>query len=508
MSISKLAWVVPTAVALTACANEVHRPSGWSEATHGADVAPDYVRLFDADVVHAIEISIAPADYAAMQSDLERLLADSPFRGAMPGGPLPMLGSDAGAAAPFPPGAGPPAPAGDVPAAGGVAPEGINLDGADLDLLSVDPIYVPIELRHDGAIWTQVGMRYKGNSSLTVSGGQGKLPFRLDFDEFEGQHPEVDDQRFYGFNELTFSSNWGDDSQLRECFATELLRDRGVPAARCAFYSVYVDVGSGAQYWGLYSMLEDPSDALIDSQLGGGDGNLYKPDGPGSDWVAFDREGFAKKTNEAAADWSDVERAFAALHADRSDAAVWRRNFEATFDVDRFLSWLAVNTSMDNWDSYGVLAHNYYLYEQPNLGGRLQWIPWDHNLAMQTGGFGDLVRGDRVGLAPRAEVLHEGVGSRWPLISILLADPVYSEAYRAQLAQAIEGLFAAEAAAARLHALHDLVEPYLIGESAETAPQTNLSSVEAFANSVDGVDGLLAHLSKRRDRVRQALSEP
>jgi hypothetical protein len=254
-------------------------------------------------------------------------------------------------------------------------------------------------------------------------------------------------------------------------------------------------------------MVEDPSDAMIDSQLGGGDGNLYKPDGPGADWVAFDREGFEKKTNEAAADWSDVERAFAALHAERSDAAAWRRNFEATFDVDRFLTWLAINTSMVNWDSYGILAHNYYLYQQPSLDGRLQWIPWDHNLSMQSGGA-DRFRETPTSPIPRVEILHEDVSSRWPLISILLADPVYLEKYRVALAESIEGLFAADAAAARLHTLHDLVAPFLIGAHAETATHTNLSSVQAFADSVDGVNGLLAHLATRRDRVRQALAEP
>ena len=40
---------------------------------------------------------------------------------------------------------------------------------------------------HDGHAWTHVGMRYKGNSSLVASigSGNGKLPFRLNFDQYE-----------------------------------------------------------------------------------------------------------------------------------------------------------------------------------------------------------------------------------------------------------------------------------------------------------------------------------
>ena len=90
-------------------------------------------------------------------------------------------------------------------------------------------------------------MRYKGNSSLmasTMSNNQ-KIAFRLDFDRFEDDIPEIRNQRFYGFDELTFSSNFGDDSQIREALTAEIFRDRDVPAPRVAFYRVVVDAGAG-----------------------------------------------------------------------------------------------------------------------------------------------------------------------------------------------------------------------------------------------------------------------
>jgi spore coat protein H len=512
------AWLA-AASTLAGCANEARRPAGWSEATHGLSTRPDYALLFDADVVHSLQITIQPGDYAAMQSNLDELLGDGPLGG--PGGPngrdggLVPGGLDGGvpAAVGGPRDFGP--PGGDFEPPGGVpqpppfgADAGARLgprSGA-IDILGEDPIYVPVEVRHDGHVWTRVGMRYKGNSSLASSGGQGKLPFRLDFDEYEDQYPEVEDQRFYGFDELTFASNWNDDSQLRECFATELFRDRGVPAARCAFYGIYIDVGNGLEYWGLYSMLEDPSDAMIESQLGGGDGNLYKPDGPGADWTRFDPAGFVKKTNESAGDWSDVEKAIAALHADRSDAASWRRGLEATFDADRFLTWLAVNTSMVNWDTYGALAHNYYLYGAPQLAGKLQWIPWDHNLSMQAGGFGPRGTGGATTVSARAELFHENVGAQWPLISLLLSDPVYVETYRAKLEHAMGGLFEEGPGGERLRALHALIAPYVTGVNAETETHTTISSATAFDESVDGPNGLIAHFTTRRARVREALS--
>ena len=181
------------------------------------------------------------------------------------------------------------------------------------------------------------------------------------------------------FKELTFSSNFDDASRMREALANEIFRDRGVAAPRVAFYRIVVNTGARDESWGLYTLVEDPADrAMLTSQFGGASGNLYKPDGPSADWTTFDRAGFEKKNNKATADFSDIQAAIEALHADLPSAA-WRANLERHFDVDFFLRWLAVNQVVDNWDAYSRFAHNYYLYADPGRNGRLVWIPWDNN---------------------------------------------------------------------------------------------------------------------------------
>ena len=44
--------------------------------------------------------------------------------------------------------------------------------------------------------------------------------------------------------------------------------------------------------------------------------------------------------------------------------ATWRANLETVFDTDVFLKYLAVNTVVQNWDTYGRMTHNYYLIQQ------------------------------------------------------------------------------------------------------------------------------------------------
>ena len=402
-----------------------------------------------------------------------------------------------------------------------------------------EPIAVRVSVHSSGRTWTNVRMRYKGNSSLmaATSTGNGKVPFRLDFAP-DGQANSS--QSFYGFRKLTFSSNFADDSQLREVLATEVLRDRGVPAARAAFYRVVVDTGEGARYWGLYTMVEDPSDgAMLDAQLGGRGANLYKPDGPAATWTRFDPASFEKKTNEGSRGFNDVIAAIDALHSDTTDRSGWRGRLERVFDVDLFLRWLAVNTAIGNWDAYGAMAHNYYLYGDAVRGGRLRWIPWDHNMAFGAepggrgfprGAFGagrpfgafpndavDITAPERPAFARglgrgrggpfgrgMQDVLHRDVGAEWPLIARLLADPDYAARYRAFLSDAMAGLMAPEAMARRVRELHELIVPAITGPDGEL---TNHTTVGSEADFRDSPGRLLAEIDRQRERIRAALAE-
>ena len=568
-SVGLLAWLlVPTAPDAVAQQAGATRPAGWADQSHGDRARPDYARLFNTNAVHDLRIVIPRDRFEAMQADLKTLAPAFPrFGGPGPnggragGGPA---GADLAALLEGALGACSEKVAaaactvngtdGQCTAAMGGGPlvcmppdmqnflGGRGGRGRGMNFSERDPMYVPVRVHFDGGVWHHVAMRYKGNSSLmsAIASGNGKVPFRLDFDQFETDRPEIRNQRFYGFDELTFSSNTGDDAQIREAFATEVLRDRGVPAARAAFYRVSVDTGNGPEYWGLYTMIEDPSDgAMLDAQFGSSSGNLYKPDGFGANWTAFDRESFPKKSNGDKADFTDVENAIHALHAPRTDVRAWRTALESRFDVDLFLRWLAVNTTIQNWDAYGAMPHNYYLYGDPGQNGRLRWIPWDHNFSLGATPFPPGGRGFMRGAPPPAtpggfggppangpgpagpafpppgrgglpgmfgmdstDVLHTRVGSNWPLIQVLLADDVYGQAYRRYLRQSLEGLFAPEAAAARLRQLHALVAPAAL---AERESHTTLSSREAFERAIDGPDGLVSFVQGRHRLVRAAL---
>ena len=141
-------------------------------------------------------------------------------------------------------------------------------------------------------------------------------------------------------------------------------------SAQTAFYEVYVDYGEGLQYFGLYTAVEIVDDTVIKTQFTEDSGNVYKPEGTGAAFVdgTFNEATFEKQTNQDEADWSDIEAVFAALNSNlrTSDPAAWRADLETVLDVDAFIRWLAVDTIIQNWDTYGAMAHNYYLYTEPD----------------------------------------------------------------------------------------------------------------------------------------------
>ncbi|WP_423999983.1 CotH kinase family protein [Maribacter sp. IgM3_T14_3] len=424
----------------------------WTTATHSKDADPDFEEVFEDNAVKRLDIVITEERWDSMLDNMTSLYGS--FGGSSQGGgPVGTTSTDE------------------------------------------DPIFVPAEVFYEGIEWYRVGVRFKGNSSLqsTWQAGNLKLSFKLDFDEYEDDYPQIDNQRFYGFKKLSLKNNFDDKSMLREKVAADVFRSAGLAVSNTAFYTVYVDHGDGPIYFGLYTLVEEVDDTVIDEQFSDDDGNLYKPDGDAATFAAgtYDEDEYVKKTNEDDADFTDVESLLNILHdASRTtDAAAWRTNLDATLDTDVFLKYLATNTVIQNWDTYGRMSHNYYLYNNPD-NSKLTWIPWDNNEALQAG----KQQGS-------AELDFSNItASQWPLISYLYNDDVYQAKYDAYVQEVIEGPFN-EATVQALYATYSaLVEPYA---TSEIDGYTFLNSSTDFQNAVNELN---AHATSRTAAVNSYLN--
>jgi hypothetical protein len=450
------------------------RPESWSQASHSSETEPDYDVVFPKNKVQPLELSVTPENWQAMLDNMTSLFGQ---RGAG-GGPGGFPGQPGAGG----PGAGGP-PAGGGPGGGFSAP---------------NPTWAPATVRFNGRTWENVGLRFKGNSSLrsSWSGGTDKLPFKLDFDEFEDGHPEIKNQRFYGFKQLSLANNWGDQASMREALTYELLEELGMVAARTGFYEVVLDHGDGAQNLGLYTVIEVIDDTVIRREFKDPSGNIYEAEGPSAS-LARGTEGaiqasFEVESNESKANWSDIRELHSVLHSPTrvSDPGTWRATLESVFDVDVFLRWLAFSALIQHWDTYGAMTHNYYLYNDPGRD-RLTWISWDHNLVMGAGGGGRAPAGNAPagnpgggGAGGRGNVPFDksGVGENWPLINFLIAQAPYKAKYDAALRDIAQGAFEPSKVVARIRALAGVLSPYAsrgIGEANYMSLVDTLAAIPA-----------------------------
>ncbi|MBK8250520.1 MAG: CotH kinase family protein [Gemmatimonadetes bacterium] len=423
----------------------------WTTASHSNDASPSYATVFGGDVVNTLDITMTAAQWTTIRANMRSL-----------------WGFDFGSG-------------------GGGAPGGFP---------QTEPAYQAVTVRFNGKTWKHVGYRLKGNSSLSSAwrAGNYKLPFRLQFDEFEDSLPTVKNQRLYGFKEVSMSPGFADPSLIREKVTADLLRSAGVPAARTAFYRVFVDFGAGRKYCGVYTMVEVIDDTMIEDQFGEESGNIYKPE---SNFAAFNQLQFEKKNNEAAPTWSDVQAFITALNAPTrtSNPTSWRTSLEATFNMEHFVKWLAINNAMVNWDTYGAIAHNYYLYHHSTR--KLTWIPWDHNQSMSgnpgvTGGVQG-GQGPRLGLS----LSMNEAGNNWPLARAVAQDSVYLGRYRTHMKAFVSTVFTEANMQTMFDRAHGLIAPYVVGAEGEQ-PGYTFTSAAQFAAALPA---LKAHVAARRALV-------
>ncbi len=435
---------------------DITRPDGWAEASHSNDVDPNYAVVFPQDKVNRFTVTIDSADWQAMIDNLTELLGEPTGEtgGIGQGGQRPAGG-----------GAG-----GQRPAGGEGAPAGAGQDD-NLNFTSENPVYVPATIEFEGDTWTNVGVRFKGNSTLKNAWNSGslELPFKFDFDEYEDQYPEIDNQRFYGFKQLSLSNPASDASYVRAALSYDILQDEGLVAPETAWYEMYVDYGEGPISFGVYTVVEVIDDSVIKTALGDDDGNIYEGDGTASSFAEGTREelasGYQKENNDDVG-YDDLEALYDVLHAETrlTDADQWRADLEAIFDVDTFLHWLATNTVIVNWDTYGTMTHNYYLYHDLDTE-LLTWIGWDYNEAIQVGKRGNTT------------LSQETTTDEWPLIRYLLDQPEYYDRYVNFVAEVDAGSFNSELIDAKLQTRQMLLSPF-VADSANF--QSQLDSISAF----------------------------
>ena len=122
----------------------------------------------------------------------------------------------------------------------------------------------------DGEAYKNVGIRGKGNTSLsTVSSlGSERYSFKIEFDQYDSSIT------YHGLDKLSLNNLIQDSTMMKDYLTYTMMNEFGAAAPLCSF--VYITVNG--EDWGLYLAVEGLEDSFLERNYGTSYGELYKPD--------------------------------------------------------------------------------------------------------------------------------------------------------------------------------------------------------------------------------------
>ncbi|GAA0702071.1 CotH kinase family protein [Paraclostridium ghonii] len=402
--------------------------------------------------------------------------------------------------------------------------------------------YKSADITINGEIFNNVGIRPKGNSSLTSVANDSttdRYSIKIDFGQY------VDGQTYHGIRKLALNNNISDTTYMKEAISYDIYNFLGISTPE---YS-YTDIKINGSDWGLYLGVEVIDERFIEKNYGEVDGNLYKPetmniggkkDGnvgmqkPGMDGNMPEMDG---KPPEINGDIPQMGEGMPEMDGDMPkmgnkdnqgadlkyvdddtdsysilrDSAVFKNttdkdfkkiikmmeslntgeNIEDHLNIEKVLKYFAVNTFLVNLDSYsGGMYHNYYLYEKDGVS---EILPWDLNMSF--GGF-SVKDGEKAVNFPIDSPVTGNLEDA-PLIGKLLENDEYKELYHKYLQQVVDNYFSSGTFNNRVNQIDKLISNYVKKDS------TAFYNYEQYKT---GVNELLTFGKDRTKSVQAQLS--
>jgi hypothetical protein len=209
--------------------------------------------------------------------------------------------------------------------------------------------YAEATIKEGDKIYKGVAVKLKGAAG-SFQGIEGKPGLTISFDKFKGA------ERFNGIKIFHINICALDGCYINEFIAGELARAAGVPASRCT----HVFLTLNNRDLGLYVLKEAFTRDFLAA---------FFPDPSGDLWDG----GFCKEIEENmekdlgdADDKRPIKELIAACQ-EGDHAKRWEK-LGKILDIDRFISFCAMEAILCHWDGYNFNRNNYRLYKDPATG--------------------------------------------------------------------------------------------------------------------------------------------
>jgi len=286
----------------------------------------------------------------------------------------------------------------------------------------------------NGVTFTNVGVKYKGNSSYSPA--SNKNPLHIELNTFK-------EQSYQGYTDIKLGNNYQDPSMIREVLSYDILKNY-MHCPLSNFAKVYIN---GA-YYGVYSNTESVNKKFYSEHFYSSDYTAIKCNPvvtPGSatkcnlKYTSNDSSAYFNFYEiKSDAGWNDLVRLCDTI-------TNFSGSIENNIDIDRAIWMLAFNSALVNLDSYsGAFCQNYYLYKDNTK--KFNPVIWDLNMCF--GGFpfvgsGTVSLGSQSisGLQQLSLNIHS-TDVHWPLINKIIANSTYKRMYAAHVKTIINEMIA------------------------------------------------------------------
>ena len=324
---------------------------------------------------------------------------------------------------------------------------------------------VMVTVREGGQVYTNVAAHLKGAAG-SFRPYDDTPAFTLNFSK------HVKGQRFHGYSKISLNNSVQDPTLIHEMLSREIFVAAGVPVPRAHHGTVVVN----GRDLGLYVVVEGWGKPFLKQHFDDVSGNLYD----GGFVQDIDGE-LTVVSGEEKEMHPGLERLRTAVQ-DPDRTGRWKRMSEV-LDVDRFVTLLALDTMLCNWDGYVMNRNNWRVFHDRSKD-RMVFMP--HGLDQLFG------IGRRMGVDATIEPQSRGVVAR-----VLMSTPEARKLYRAKVVELNTNVFNPERLEARIREIDGTIRPTLAAYH------------PGLANAHDSrVEDLVERVKARSSSITQQLARP
>lgn len=324
---------------------------------------------------------------------------------------------------------------------------------------------VMLTVREGGVTYTNVAAHLKGAAG-SFRPYDDSPAFTLNFSK------HVKGQRFHGYSKISLNNSVQDPTLMNEMLSRELFRAAGVPVPRAHHGTVVVN----GRDLGVYVVVEGWGKPFLKQHFPDVSGNLY--DGG----FVQDIDGnLTVVSGEDQQSHPGLERLGAAVRI--PDLTLRWAQLSKVLDVDRFLTLLALDAMLCNWDGYGMNRNNYRIFHDRSTD-KMVFMP--HGLDQLFG------VGRRMGVESTLEP-----PMRAQVAQAVMSTPAARKLYRARVAELQTNVFNEEHIVSRIREIHATLRPTLVAYHPEVAREHDRR-----------VEDLIRRVSARVESVREQLNRP